>query len=118
MKSAKHKTLQRTVSSYYKRIGWLSTIEHYIKGKKVDVLAQDIKTKYIIANEIELTPRHCLENITMDLKVGCNEVVIICENPAVLEGIKKKARINLDKDIFNKVSFQLINEFIPHLIAE
>jgi len=115
MKSARHKKSQKIVNKCYKRRGWLSTIEHYLKGKKIDVLAQNIKTKYIIANEIELTPRHCLENIKMDLKVGCNEVVIICENSAVLEAVKKKARTNLDNDIFNMVSFKLINEFIPTL---
>ena len=115
MKSARHKTSQKIVNRCYKRRGWLSTIEHYIKGKKIDVLAQNIKTKYIIANEIELTPRHCLENIKIDLGVGCNEVVIICEDPTVLEAIRRKARKSLVKNILSKVSFRLIDEFIPHL---
>ena len=115
MKSSKHKTAQRIVSSHYRKSGCISTVEHYIKGKKIDVLAQNIKTKYIIANEIELTPRHCLENIKIDLGVGCNEVVIICEDPAVLEAIRRKARKSLVKNILSKVSFRLIDEFIPHL---
>ena len=115
MKSVRHKILQKLVSNYYMRIGWLATIEHHLKGKKIDVLAQDIKTKFIIANEIELTPRHCLENITMDLKAGCNGVAIICEKPSVLEAIKKKTKTRLDRSVLNKVRFQLITEFIPLL---
>ena len=113
MKSAKHRAFQRLVSSYFKRLGWFATIEHWLKGKKIDVLAQDMKTKFIIANEIELTPRHCLTNIERDLEVGCNGVAIICAKASVLEAVKRKAKANLSRDILNKVRFQLITEFIP-----
>jgi hypothetical protein len=113
MKSAKHRTFQRLVSSYFKRIGWLATIEHCLNGKKIDVLAQNMETKFIIANEIELTPRHCLTNIERDLEVGCNGVAIICPKLSVLEAIKRKAKTSLSRDILNKVRFQLITEFIP-----
>jgi hypothetical protein len=113
MKSTRHKNSQKLVSRYFRRIGWLATIEHFLKGKKIDVLAQDVKTKFIIANEIELTPRHCLTNIARDLEVGCNRVAIICEKPSVLEAIRRKAKANLSRDVLNKVRFQLITEFIP-----
>ena len=114
MKSARHKELQEIINGYYRKAGWISAKEHCVKGKKIDVLAQNIKTKYIIANEVELTPRHCLENIKLDIKAGCNEVVIICENSDTLEAIKQKAQINLDKNILVKVKFRHIKEFIPH----
>lgn len=114
MKSARHKELQDIISDYYRRAGWVSIVEHEIGGKKIDVLAQNIKTKYIIANEVELTPRHCLENIRLDIKAGCNEVVIVCENSETLEAIRQKAQTNLDKNTLVKVKFRYIKEFIPH----
>ena len=113
MKSARHKELQTIIKNYYKGLGWLSIEEHSIKGKRIDVLAQNINTKHVIANEIELSPKHCLENITIDLRVGCNEVIIICESRKTLEGIKQKATANLGRNILSKVSFRLISEFIP-----
>jgi hypothetical protein len=88
--------------------------EYDVKGKQIDVLAQDIKTKYIIANEVELSARHCLENIKRDLKVGCNEVVIICEDGTTLETIKQKTRLNLDKNMLCKVRYRIIRDFVPH----
>jgi hypothetical protein len=114
MKSARHKELQEIISGYYKRAGWVSIIEHHIGGKKIDILAQNVATKYIIAIEVELTPRHCLENIRLDLKAGCNEVVIVCENSETLEAIRQKAQTNMDKNTLTKVKFRLIKEFIPH----
>ncbi|MDP2938506.1 MAG: hypothetical protein Q8O13_00255 [Candidatus Omnitrophota bacterium] len=115
MKSARHKELQEIISGCYRRAGWISVIEHYINGKKIDVLAQNIKTKYIIANEIELTSRHCIENIRLDLRAGCNEVAVICENSETLEAIRQKTKTNLDRNMFGKVKFRLISEFIPQL---
>jgi hypothetical protein len=114
MKSARHKELQEIVNGYYRKAGWISAIEHCVKGKKIDVLAQNIKTKYIIANEIELTSRHCIENIRLDLRAGCNEVAVICENRETLEVIRQKAKTHLEKSVLYKVSFRLITEFIPH----
>ena len=114
MKSLRHKELQEVINSYYKKAGWISTIEHYVNGKKIDVLAQNIKTKHIIANEIELTSRHCIENIRLDLTAGCNEVVVICENSETLDAVKQKVKSYLEKNMLDRVSFRLIREFIPH----
>jgi hypothetical protein len=114
VKSARHKELQQIISGYYRRAGWVSIIEHHIGGKKIDVLAQNVATKYIVANEVELTPRHSIENIKLDLKAGCNEVVIVCESSETLEAIRQKAQTNLDKNTLAKVKFRLIREFIPH----
>ena len=115
MKSIKHRQLQELVKNYYKELGWFATEEHSVNGKRKDVLAQNIKTKYAVANEIELSPRHCLENIRRDFKVGCNEVIIICENKTTLKEIKKKTKIYLDEYLLSKVRFRLINELIPHI---
>lgn len=115
MKSIKHRQLQEIVKNYYKDLGWFAVAEHSVNGKRIDVLAQNIKTKYTIANEIELSPRHCLENIRRDFKVGCNEVIIICENKTTLEEIKQKTKTHLDGYLLNKVRFLFINELIPHM---
>lgn len=114
MKSNDHKEAQKTIRDYYISIGWIAIIEHYIKGKKIDVLCQNIKTKRTIANEIQLTSRHFLENIQLDFKAGCDEVAIICIDNSILEEIKRKAQVSLDKNLLGKIRFQHIEEFIPH----
>lgn len=115
MKSNEHKESQKAIRDYYIGIGWIAFIEHYIRGKKIDVLAQDIKTKRTVANEIQLTARHFLENIHLDFKVGCDEVIIICTDNTTLEEVKRKAHISLDKILLGKTRFQLMQDFIPHL---
>ncbi|MCX5698674.1 MAG: hypothetical protein NTX01_03125 [Candidatus Omnitrophica bacterium] len=114
MKSNNHKEAQKTIQDYYISIGWIAIIEHYIRGKKIDVLAQNIKTKRTIANEIQLTSRHFLENIQLDIKAGCDEVITICLDNSTLEEIKRKAQTGLDKNLLGKTRFQHIEEFIPH----
>jgi len=114
MKSIKHKELQNIVKNYYISIGYIAFEEYDINGKQIDVLAQNTKTKHIIANEIELSPRHCLENIRLDFKVGCDEVIIICENRTTLEEIKQKTKTSLDRNILSKVSYRIISDLIPH----
>lgn len=114
MKSDLHKNLQEAVKDYYQQKGWIAIIEHYISGKKIDVLTQDIKTKTTIACEIQLTVKHCLENIKLDFKVGCDEVHIIAPDKKVLEQMKKASE-KLDKNILNKVNFFHTDEFIPQI---
>lgn len=114
MKSTDHKEAEKTIRDYYRAIGWIAIIEYYINGKKVDVLAQNIKTRHTIANEIQLAPKYFLENIQLDFKAGCDEVVIICVDDSTLEEIKRKSRSGLDKNLLGKTRFQHIREFIPH----
>ena len=115
MKSDKHKNSQGTVRDYYREKGFISIIEYYINGKKIDVLAQDIKTKYAIANEIQLSPKHFIENILLDFKAGCDEVRIITLDNNTLIQIKEKASSEIDKSLLGRIRFQHIEEFIPHL---
>lgn len=113
MKSDAHKYYQSIVKEYYIKRGWIAIIEHYIQGKKIDVVAQNIKTKYTVANEIQLGSKHFIENISLDFKVGCNEVKIISADKKVLEEIKNTALKRLDNTLLRKTSFQLAEEFIP-----
>ncbi len=117
MKSNSHKRLQEIVRDYYRQKGWIAIIEAFVNGKKIDVLSQNIKTKYTIANEIQLSPQHFLENIQLDFKAGCSEVKIICADKTVLEKIRKKTSQELNKELFGKTKFQLIEEFIPSEIT-
>ena len=112
MKSNSHKRLQEIVRDYYRQKGWISIIEGFVKGKKIDVLSQNIKTKYTIANEIQLSPQHFLENIRLDFRAGCDEVKIICIDKMVLERIRKKTFQELNKELLEKTKFQFIEEFI------
>ncbi len=114
MKSDTHKNLQEIIGDHYRTKGWIAITEQCINGKKIDVLAQDIKTKRIIANEVQLASKHFIENILLDFKAGCNEVRIISANKTVLEEMKQKASKKLDKNLLGKIKFQLIEEFIPY----
>ena len=114
MKSKLHKKLQEIVRDYYKgKEGWIAIVEESIRGKKVDVLAQEIKSKYTVANEIQVSYKHFLENIMLDLKANCDEVRIISADPKVLEQMEEKASKKLDRNFLVRVRFQLIQEFIP-----
>lgn len=112
MRSNSHKRLQETVRDYYRHQGWIAIIEEFVRGKKIDVLSQNVKTKYTIANEIQLSPQHFLENIRLDFRAGCDEVKIICIDKTVLERIRKKTVQELNKELLKKIKFQLIEEFI------
>ncbi len=113
MKSDSHKKLQEIVRDFYRQQGQIAIIEAFVRGKKIDILSQNIKTKYTIANEIQLSPQHFLENIRLDFRVGCDEVKIICADKTVLEKIRKKTFQELNKELLGKTKFQLIEEFIP-----
>jgi hypothetical protein len=115
MKSEIHKKLQERVRNYYREKGYVAVIEHCVKGKKIDVLAQHIKSKRTIANEIQLSSKHFLENIMLDFKIGCDEVKIITTDKRVLNQIKERASKKLDKSLLKRTKFQLIEEFVPHL---
>lgn len=117
MKSDSHKRLQERVRDYYRQQGWIALIEEFVSGKKIDVLSQNVKTKYTIANEIQLSPQHFLENIRLDFRAGCDEVKIICIDKTVLERIRKKTFQELDEELLKKIKFQLIEEFIPLKLA-
>ena len=115
MKSSSHKNLQEAIKNYHREKGHIAIIEHYIMGKKIDVLVQDIKTKHTIAYEIQLTYKHFRENILLDFKTGCDEVRIICIDNTTLEQIKRRASSVIDKTLLDKTRFQHIGDFIPHL---
>lgn len=114
MRSNLHRQLQEAVKDYYQQKGWIAIVEHYVKGKKIDVLAQNSE-KFTIANEIQLTPKHCVENIKLDFKAGCNEVHIISPDKKILEQQIKRASQKLNKNILSKVKFIPATEFIPYI---
>ncbi len=115
MRSDKHNKIQDSIKKYYADMGWIAIKEHFIKGKKIDVLAQNISTKYTVANEVQLSLKHSLENIVLDLKVGCDEVKIISTNIELSKKIENKIRSQLSKSILEKVNFHIADEFIPYL---
>ncbi len=115
MRSDTHNELQDMVKAYYQAKGWIAIKEHYVKGKKIDVLAQNKRTKYTISNEVQLTPKHYMENVLLDLKAGCDEVHIISINKKVSDQIKKKAYKELNINLLKKVRFYVPDYFLPPL---
>ncbi len=114
MRSDAHNEMQDDIKDYFQSIGWIAIKEHCINGKKIDVLAQNIKTRYTIANEVQMSAKHAVENVIRDLSVGCDEVRIISINQKISDRIEKKALRELNKSLLKKVRFQVKEDFIPH----
>ncbi len=115
MRSKAHSELQDTARDHFQAIGWIAIKEYCVRGKKVDVLVQSRASKYTIAVEVQLTPKHYKENILSDLKVGCDEVWIISISKKVSDQIEIKASEELDKELFRKVRFLTKEDLIPYL---
>lgn len=108
--SLKHRKLQKLLADYFINQGKIATVEAYI-GKNVDILVNDADKTFAV--EIQLTSKHCLQ-IKKDYELGCDEVWFICESTKVLNNIKRKIKTNLDKTLFEKTRFYLIEDFLPH----
>lgn len=113
MRSDAHNELQDVIKDHFQAMGWIAIKEHCVDGKKIDVLVQNIKTRYTIANEVQLTVKHALENIIRDLKVGCDEVRIISINQKISDRIERRAHRELNRSQLQKVRFQVKEDFIP-----
>ncbi len=113
MRSDAHNELQDAIKGHFQARGWIAIKEHCIDGKKIDVLVQNMKTRYTIANEVQLTVKHALENIIRDLKVGCDEVRIISINQKISDRIERRVHRELNRNQLQKVRFQVKEDFIP-----
>jgi hypothetical protein len=102
MRSDMHNELQDQVRDYYISKGWIAIKEHCLRGKKIDVLAQHIKSKYIIGIEIELSAKHSVDNIVRDLEERSKQ-------------IEEKVKKQLNNSLLEKVTLHIADEFIPHL---
>jgi len=107
--SLKHKRLQRNIANYFIKQGKVATVEPYI-GKNIDVLVHDLNKT--IAIEIQLSSKHCLQ-IEKDYLLGCDEVWFVCDSYSVVNNIRSKIKTNLDKTLFDKTRFYLIQDFFP-----
>lgn len=113
MRSDAHNHMQDIIRNRYMEMSWIAIKEHCVKGKKIDVLAQNRATRYTIANEVQLTTKHYKENILKDFWVGCDEVRIISISKKVSDRIEKKAHEELSEALLSKVKFLTIEDFIP-----
>ena len=115
MRSKVHNDIQDSIKEQSQTEGWIAIKEHFVKGKKIDVLLQNIRTRQTIAAEVQMTYRHALENIVFDLGVGCGEVWIISKNKKVSDRIERRAGTELNLSILEKVRFLVMEDFIPNL---
>jgi hypothetical protein len=115
MRSNIHNKIQDTIKERSQAKGWIAIKEHYVNGKKIDVLLQNIRTRHTIAAEVQLTYRHTLENVFLDFRAGCDEVWIISINKKISDRIERKARVELNSSVLEKVRFLIMEEFIPNL---
>ncbi len=106
----RHQELQKLLADYFMSQGKIAVVEAFI-GKNVDILVNDIDKT--IAVEIQLSPKHCLQ-IKEDFRLGCDEVWIVCESNNILNNIKNKVQHELDKTLYRKTKFHLIEDFLPH----
>ncbi len=115
MKSSTHNRDQDSIIEHARTEDWIAIKEHYLNGKKIDVLLQNKRTRHTIAAEVQVTYNHGVENIILDLMAGCDEVWIISTNKKVSDRIERRAHRELDINILGKARFLVINEFIPNL---
>jgi len=115
MLSEEHNLVQDFIKEQFQARGWIAIKEHYIRGKKVDVLAQNKVTRFTVACEVQCTTKHYKENILLDFRAGCDEVWIISIFQKLSGHIEKKAHKELDASTLRKVRFLSVNEFIPTL---
>ena len=113
MRSDAHNALQDWLIELYRARGLIAIKEYYMNGKKIDVLSQDILSRHTVANEIEFSPKHAVENIVRDLQAGCDQVRVFAVNTSVLTQIQNKAMRVLDNETLSKVAFYLIDDFFP-----
>ncbi|MDQ1275230.1 MAG: ATP-binding protein [Euryarchaeota archaeon] len=106
----KHQKYQKILADYFRNQGKVAVIEAFI-GKNVDVLICD--NDKTVAVEIQLTSTHCLQ-IVNDYDLGIDEVWIVCESARILNNIKSMVQDRLNKALFERTKFYLINELIPH----
>ncbi len=115
MRSEIHNDIQDSIKAQAQVADWIAIKEHYIKGKKIDVLLQSKRTRHTIAAEVQLTERHAVENIILDLSVGCDKVWIISINKKISNRIERRASRKLNMFVLEKVRFLVLDDFIPNL---
>lgn len=115
MRGKAHNDIQDSIKEQSQAEDWIAIKEHFVKGKKIDVLLQNMCTRKTIAAEVQMTYRHALENVVLDLGVGCDEVWIISINKKVSDRIERRAGTELNSSVLEKVSFLTTEEFIPNL---
>ena len=83
-----HRLYQEKIKSYYEDLGYSAYIEKDRYGKAIDVLV--MKPGSLVAYEVELhNTNHIMENISRDLAVGVDRVVIVTTSN-LLEKIQKR----------------------------
>ena len=115
MRGKAHNNIQDSIKEHSQAAGWIAIKEHFVNGKKIDVLLQNLQTRMTIAIEVQTTERHALINIVSDLGVGCNEVWNISINKKVSDRIEGRAGKELNSNILEKVRFLVMEDFIPQL---
>ncbi|MFB0562990.1 MAG: ATP-binding protein [Candidatus Lokiarchaeia archaeon] len=110
--STEHKIIQNFISRGLNDLGKVTSVEHSMNGKSVDI-AEFVGDR-IIAYELELDPQapHILQNINKDLEAGFSEVVIISKNKIAENEIKDQIYRHLDWTQLSKVKFKLLREFV------
>ena len=112
---AQHRSAQETICRFFRASGCFAVIEGCIDGHKlVDVLVFDPQTKRRTAVEFQTGRKNALRNIYLNFKAGCcDRVMIVCADQKVLGGIKAEAERILDAYTYSKVTFRLLEDFIP-----
>jgi hypothetical protein len=81
-----------------------------MKGKLVDIAVMN-ENKDTLAVEVALTPKNEMRNITADLAVGFDKVIIACKNPRVKTEIDNSISEYLDDDSKSKIETIFLYEF-------
>lgn len=109
-----HRLYQDRVAKSFEKEGNVVQVEDCEHGydfwKLVDVAVTTPKGMRL-AVEVELSPKHVLENIQRDFQVGFERVVIVTKKDLV-DRIKRMVERNLDSCVRDKVEVRQITEFV------
>ena len=73
--------------------------------KLVDLLLYGFHGYRLVGIEVQLIPKHALENIRADIRNGCDRVIMGCPSTKTLRTIKAKAEAALSDEEASRVTY-------------
>jgi len=107
--SSEHWLWQTLIQQYYQSKGYQAIIEMRMQDKRADVGI--CKNGVVLAAEVELSAGNAVFNVTTDLKVGFDKVLVACKNTKVKQAVQKKLELALDEQQWKQVQIMLLSDF-------
>ena len=104
-----HLLMKYLIAMLFRRIGWTIFFEYLL----CDVVAQRCLSTgvlQIMGVEAERSTRNLINNVTRDLKRGCNRVLVVVPNPETRHAVQYKLRTGLSPTLRKKVGITTLEQ--------